>query len=311
MDKPVVSVFMLTYNQEQFIGQAIESILGQKTTFTIQLVIGEDCSTDASRAICERYATAFPDRIKLLPSLGKNIGLIANYVRTLKECNGSYIAICDGDDYWTDDLKLQKQVDFLENNQDYSIVYTAVNRLFENETQATYSYVPAGAELGFEELVNNNFIHSVTALFRNIPVSLDPVPTWLLEVPFGDWQTYLWTIKDGGKIYFINEVTAVYRMDIGVTSKFKTTNSAFLQTLVSILKKIYLDDNFKTKRNFINASILSKKRDVISSLNREGQFTAAFLFFIKTIVATNEKYHLLKFYLYSLFKGNRKNKMIN
>lgn len=303
MAKPVVSVFMLTYNQEHFIGQAIESILSQKTTFEVQLVIGEDSSIDATYAICKSYAATFPNRVKLLPSVGENIGLLANYRRTLKECDGKYIAICDGDDYWIDDLKLQKQVDFLEKNQDYSIVYTGVTRLFENETQTTYSYVPPLAELGFDELVDNNFIHSVSVLFKNVPIPQEPIPTWLINFPFGDWQTYLWTIRHSGKIHFLKETTAVYRMDIGVTSKFKTSNSAFMRVLVAILEEIYKDENFINNRPSICASILNKKRDVIASLNREKQYSSAFLYFIRILPSITNKRQFLKFYLYSLKKG--------
>ena len=305
MDKPIVSVFMLTYNQEQYIAQAIESILNQKTTFKAQLVIGEDCSTDTTYAICEEYALTYPDKIKLLPSLGENIGLIANYRRTLKESDGTYIAICDGDDYWTDDLKLQKQVDFLENNQDYTIVYTAVNKLFDNETRAKYSYVPPVSNLDFTQLIENNFIHSVTVLFRNVPIPQEPIPTWLINFPFGDWQTYLWTIRKGGKIKFLKEVTAVYRMDIGVTSKFKAKNSDFMLVLVSILEELARDSNFNNRNDCIRVSILNKKRDVIASLNREKQFRKAFLYFVRTIPTTKYKWQLVRFYFYSLLKGNK------
>ena len=302
MTIPLISVFILTYNQEQYIGQAIESILNQKITFKVQLVIGEDCSTDATYAICEDYALTYPDKIKLLPSLGKNIGLLANYRRTLKECDGTYIAICDGDDYWTDDLKLQKQVDFLENNQDYTIVYTAVDRLFEDETQATYSYVPPVTNLGFGQLIENNFIHSVTVLFKNLPIPQEPIPTWLINFPFGDWQTYLWTIRHGGKIHFLKEVTAVYRMNIGVTSKVITKNSDFMLVLVAILEELGRDSNFNNRRDYIRSSILNKKRDVIASLNREKQYRSAFLYFIRTLPSMTNKGQFLKFYLYSLIK---------
>lgn len=132
MNDNTVSIFILTYNQENFIAKTIDSILMQKTNFPFQLVVGEDCSTDATRIICEKYASDCGDKIKLLPNLNKNIGLIANYMRTIKECDGKYIAICDGDDYWIDENKLQKQVDFLESHLDFSIVYTNVRRLFSN-----------------------------------------------------------------------------------------------------------------------------------------------------------------------------------
>ena len=108
-----VSVAMITYNHERFIAQAIESVLMQQTDFAVELVIGEDCSTDGTRAIVRDYGERYPERIRLLlPE--HNLGMMPNFVATLKACRGQYVASVEGDDYWTDPHKLQKQVDFLE-----------------------------------------------------------------------------------------------------------------------------------------------------------------------------------------------------
>lgn len=115
----MVSVCMITYNHENFIREAIEGVIMQKTNFPIKLILGEDCSTDNTRKICEEYQQSYPDIIELLPTL-TNLGMIPNFIRTLKACAGKYIALCEGDDYWTDPLKLQKQVDFLEVNEEIS-----------------------------------------------------------------------------------------------------------------------------------------------------------------------------------------------
>lgn len=120
----IVSVCMITYNHEKYIAEAIEGVLMQKSTFSFELVIGEDCSIDKTREICETYQKKFPHIIKLLPKQEKNLGMMANFVNTLKECKGTYIALCEGDDYWTDPFKLQKQVDFLEANTDVSLTCT-------------------------------------------------------------------------------------------------------------------------------------------------------------------------------------------
>jgi glycosyltransferase involved in cell wall biosynthesis len=131
----MVSVCMITYNHEPFIRVAIEGVLIQKATFPMELVIGEDCSTDNTRAICEEYVKKHPNIIRLLPS-EKNAGMMPNFIRTLQACTGKYIALCEGDDYWTDPLKLQKQVDFLEGNNDYSMCFHSVEQQFEgNKTE--------------------------------------------------------------------------------------------------------------------------------------------------------------------------------
>src|ERR1700739_2391661 len=113
--KPLISVCMITYNHEKYIAQAIESVLAQKTNFPVELVIGDDYSTDSTRKICLDYKKKHPDILKLrFPD--KNMGMMPNFIANLKECDSRYIALLEGDDYWTDPYKLQKQFDFLEAN---------------------------------------------------------------------------------------------------------------------------------------------------------------------------------------------------
>jgi len=123
----VVSICMITYNHINYISEAIDGVLIQETTFPYQLILGEDYSTDKTRVICEEYALKYPNKILLLPS-EKNLGMMPNFIKTLKVCNGKYIAICDGDDYWKDPYKLQKQVDFMEANKNASLCYHKVVR---------------------------------------------------------------------------------------------------------------------------------------------------------------------------------------
>lgn len=303
MNDITVSIFILTYNQEQFIAQTIESILLQKTNFSFQLIIGEDCSTDATRIICEKYARDFGGKIKLLPSLKKNIGLIANYMRTIKECDGKYIAICDGDDYWIDENKLQKQVDFLDKNPDYSIVYTAVKRLYADGKMVDYTYNLNEKKLDFDDLIFDNFIHSVTALFRNIQNNENTVPKWINNFPFGDWQTYLWVLKDGSKIHFMDDITAVYRMNIGVSSTYMKKNSVFIEVLIRILEYVYEDENFSHKKEIVASSIHNRQKDLMTCYNREKTYLKAFRLFLSILKKTNKKSQFIKFYLYSVFKS--------
>ncbi|MEI6970792.1 MAG: glycosyltransferase [bacterium] len=115
---PKISVSMVTYNHEAYIAQAIESVLMQKTCFDYELVIGEDCSTDGNRAVVERYQALHPEVIRAFLR-DKNLGMSENGWQTLNACRGQYIAMLDGDDYWTDPQKLQKQITFLEANQSY------------------------------------------------------------------------------------------------------------------------------------------------------------------------------------------------
>lgn len=301
MSTIVVSIFILTYNQEKFIAQTIASILMQKTNFSFQLVIGEDCSDDKTRVICERYARDYVDKIKLLPSPCKNIGLIANYIRTIKECDGKYIAICDGDDYWIDENKLQKQVDYLESHPDFSIVYSKVRKLFPNGETKDPPNFERIQNADFDDLIFDNFIPSVSVLFRNIQ-NESSYPNWINNFPYGDWPTYLWTIKDAGKIHFLNESTAVYRMDIGVSSQIRKVNRDIININLNILKCIYEDINFINKRQIVSKSIEKKNIELMISFNNDKKYLKAFIKYINLILKQRDKYYITKMYLYSLKK---------
>lgn len=119
---PLVSIIIVTYNHFSVISKCIDSVLSQDTTFPIEIILADDCSTDGAREICEEYAAKYPELIRLLPS-DRNVGAVANEQRAFLAAKGKYIATCEGDDYWTDPLKLQKQVDFLEANPDYSVCF--------------------------------------------------------------------------------------------------------------------------------------------------------------------------------------------
>lgn len=157
---------MSTYRHEQFIQQAIEGVMMQQTTFRIELVIGEDCSDDGTRLICEAMEQKYPDRIRLLPS-DTNYGQNHNLARTLLACNGIYIALCEGDDYWTDPLKLQKQVDFLEQNHDYVLCFHPVNTV-DNNGKLLGFRKPSGLTTCFrQEQLYHVFVPTLALLFRN------------------------------------------------------------------------------------------------------------------------------------------------
>lgn len=120
---PLVSVKMITYNHAPYIAQAIEGVLQQTTNFPIELIIGEDCSTDDTRKIVLEYQKRHPDIIRVLTS-EKNVGMKMNGLRVMKACRGRYVAFCEGDDYWHHPYKLQKQVDYLEQNPECGLVYS-------------------------------------------------------------------------------------------------------------------------------------------------------------------------------------------
>jgi glycosyltransferase involved in cell wall biosynthesis len=177
--KALVSVCMLTYNHENYIKQAIESVLNQKTDFNIELVIGEDNSTDATRIICEKYADRYPHLIKLQPCQGKNIGPHYNFIRTFEACTGKYIAMLEGDDFWTDELKIQKQIEFLENNPDYALcshafnVVTIDNNVLKVPTADLELMYPKGFDITLLNFFERWYTKTLTTVFRRDAVNFD------------------------------------------------------------------------------------------------------------------------------------------
>ncbi len=297
MSEICVSIFMLTYNQESFISQTINSVLKQNTNFRYQLVIGEDFSTDKTREICEMYAMQHRDRIKLLDS-DKKYGLIQNFIRTLKQCDGKYVAILDGDDYWTDPLKLQKQVDFLDKNPEFSIVYTGIRNLYPSGEFRLKTWPDIKGPKIFDDLIFGNFIPSATAVFINNQ-KREYFPSWIGNFPYGDWPIYLWTIKNGGKIAYLDEVTAVYRKEIGVSEKLKLVSSDIARVNLDIVKCIYNDKQFAHKKNIVKSSLRNHQFSLMSNLFRERKFADSFkiglkLFFVKPIKTVRIYIYIIK-----------------
>ena len=139
--QPLVSVRVITFNHEKYIRDCLEGILMQKTDFQFEAVIGEDCSTDQTREIVTGYAEKYPDKIRMILS-ESNAGAYENIFRVQKACRGKYQAFCDGDDYWTDPLKLQKQADFLESHPDFTLCFHNALMVWEDSPKPPEDYSP-------------------------------------------------------------------------------------------------------------------------------------------------------------------------
>ena len=139
MNEPLVSVKMITYNHAPYIARAIEGVLQQKTEFPFELVIGEDCSTDGTREIVSEYQKRFPEIIRVVTS-ETNVGMIRNGYRTEKACTGKYIAWCEGDDYWHNPHKLQKQVEYMESHPECGLVHSDYDRFFPETGKVTKNF---------------------------------------------------------------------------------------------------------------------------------------------------------------------------
>ena len=136
-----LSVGIITYNQQDTIAQTLDSILCQKGDFELEVVIGEDCSTDNTWAICYEYAERYPEQVVLLENK-HNLGIMANFARVMKACTGDYVGICAGDDYWCDEYKLQKQLDYLTAHPECGVCTTGGYRYFVRRNEMVPGIAP-------------------------------------------------------------------------------------------------------------------------------------------------------------------------
>ena len=217
-EQPLVCIAMMAYNCEDYIAQAIEGVIMQEAKFPYQLVIGEDFSTDKTRAICEKYANEHPEKIRLLPS-ERNWGMLRNFFRIIDSIESPYVAWCDSDDYWTDPEKLQMQVEFLESNPDYGLVYTDVDIVNEHghvqddpEQNAIRQIFDRG-NVFFKLLTGENFVMTCSTVFRKDCLAYDKTNEDLNMFGYDYW---FWLhISMRSKIHFINKKTICYRKHSG------------------------------------------------------------------------------------------------
>jgi glycosyltransferase involved in cell wall biosynthesis len=222
--RPKVSVAMFTYNQEKYIAQAIESVLMQQTDFPVELILSEDCSTDGTRRIVEGYAERYPNVIRPLLQ-ERNLGSMKNARTTIQAGHGEYIAILEGDDYWTDPHKLQKQVKLLEQNPHCSMCVSTAKDVYMTADGAEheiglYPKESNGSQYDLEYVLAEYPCRTLTYVMRNDLVQL---PDWYEMAECGD-VCILALFAEKGPIICLNNVTGTYR---GHAGGIWTGSSAF------------------------------------------------------------------------------------
>lgn len=202
-----VSVLMLAYNQEAYIDEAIRSVLLQQTDFPFELVIGNDASTDRTGNICEAWQKKYPGQVVLF-NRERNLGLQQNFLQTYAHCRGKYVAICEGDDFWTSRHKLQRQADFLDAHPDFSTCFHRVINYYEDRGTKSLSNGGQKQVTDILDLASSNYISNVSAMFRR--GLFGALPEWFARVSTYDYAIHLLNAQYG-KIYYMKRPMAVYR----------------------------------------------------------------------------------------------------
>lgn len=257
-----VTVVCITYNHEEYIAQALDSFLMQKTNFKYQIFVGEDCGPDRTADIVREYAEKHPDII--VPFIReKNMGAQRNLIDLCNHATSPYIAFCEGDDYWTDEYKLQKQFDFMESNPEVKVCFARaeiaapedwfLNKYYKRDSEGRLIfpdcdpvYKNEGTFLKSKSFISFLQAHTSTLFYRwNYDLE---IPEWYYDGYIGDWPLFLMHLGDG-VAGFIPDIVSVYRRsDVGVymsdnmDEHFLKTRKENVRLLTNMLE--YYEENY-------------------------------------------------------------------
>ena len=214
MSRPLLSVCIITYNQENYIQKAIESVFAQETNFNIEFIISNDCSSDNSHEKIEEIIKKAPKNFSVRYfNHQQNLGMMKNFIFSLQACTGKYIALCEGDDYWIDNEKLKKQLHFLESNPDFSLCFS--NSIIVNElgVPTQLDLVKLESKEYFEsDLFSSWLIPTASTLFINRFNEEDYRILKDARVFFGDIIVFL-ILANKGRLFGMKDYTSAYRIN--------------------------------------------------------------------------------------------------
>jgi glycosyltransferase involved in cell wall biosynthesis len=271
-DPMLISVLVITFNHERFIEAALNSALAQVVNADLEIVVGEDCSTDRTREILAAYRHRHPATIRLLLR-DRNIGLVRNFAETLLACRGRYIALLEGDDFWTSPDKLRKQVEFLERHPQCSACFHNVEVIYDDSARSPHPFHRMPLPKTFftlRDVLSWHFIPTPSTMLRAGLFS--GLPDWFYAMPMGDWPLHVLNAQQG-PIGYIDEVLATYRVHGGgawslqgrVATLAATIHAA--ETMGAHLDRAYDD--------IISKSVARWEREIASIHYRDGRYAEA------------------------------------
>lgn len=310
IQNPIVSVVIITYNQEQYIRQCIESILDQETEYPYELIIGEDCGTDATREICIDYQRKYPEKIKLLLQ-DSNQGLLRNYRDVLYLCRGKYIAQCAGDDYWIDKSKTQKQVEFLEANEEYGFSGTGAYELRTKKFNVISYECKQSGDI-FERALINTPTVACTVVFRNQLLDLIDFNEYLKRGFSAEDYPMQVIFAKHSSFFYLNEITSVYRIQEKSISNNKNIKAQldYQQGLLSIRQYFHelypetysIDETpYSNQINYLRFRVAKNKFDYQAAKKISNEFINSEKRTKKTKLITSNKFTFLMYSIISRF----------
>jgi len=268
---PLVSIAVTAYNLERWLPRAVDSALAQRTTFPIEIVIGENCSQDSTLSIARSYRDRHPNVVRVLER-SENLGIQRNYYDTFDHCRGKFIAWLDADDYWTDPEKLAIQVETLESDPSLSACCHYV-RWVTNDGEVKREKYPvlAPGRYGMDEILRHNFVPAPSILFRN---GLHRgLPAWYFDLaPTTDWP--LWVLAAGsGEIALLDRVMADYRLTPG--SSFMSQGSLFWYKTDAVFYE-HIESVLPAQWHRLARAEKGRRYEAIAyQLRKQGEFTAS------------------------------------
>ncbi len=296
-----LSVIMITYGHEKYIREAINGVLSQKCNFDFELLVANDCSPDNTDAVIQDIVNSDVSASKIkYVKREKNIGMIPNFIDSLSSIKSEYIALCEGDDYWIDNYKLQKQIDALEAEKDSVLCFHKVKVLNENNEiiEDNLTNIPENYQNLETLALKGNYIHTPSVVFKNV---IDTYPKEFYKTSIGDFFLYM-ILAEHGSLIYLKDTMAVYRYGVGVFSavnsiKKAKANIRLFTALLSYfsdksIKEIFLKRQEQAISNLEHAVAIKEKEDFYSKH-----------YFLKFLKIISENYKQPKKMISKLFRG--------
>jgi len=262
VNQPSVSVCLITYNHRNFIREAIEGVLMQQVNFPLELIIADDFSTDGTREIIYAYKDLYPELITIIPRV-KNLGAAKNWIELMNSPRFKYVAYFEGDDYWTDRFKLQKQVDFLETHPEYvGCFHNTEERYDDDDDKPSFLYCnfSSAQKVTYSDLSYSNLMPTCSIVYKN--GLYDHLPAWFETLPIGDWPMHLLHAQFGD-FWYMPKIMAVHRLhknSVWMLQDAHRNNQLILDTYEKMIKGFSYNQDYSqqlvsAKLSFMNSSL--------------------------------------------------------